>query len=247
MKLWVVPRRATQDVQVIVKNSDKTWSTGGRNDKPLQYSCHENPTNRQKDMTPEDEPPRSEGVQYAQLQKEWSSWARVETMPNCECVRWWQNPRNYVIPRFSRLENNVDGIVTNCKGKYRKRFPGQAYDSQGKKRQTDGQTDGETNRWIHFKKRKWKWKSLSHVRLCDLMDYIVHGILQARILEWVAFPYSRDLPNPGIEPRSNPVLHVESLPVEPQGKAKNTGVGSLSLLLGIFLTQESNRGLLHCR
>ena len=83
--------------------------------------------------------------------------------------------------------------------------------------------------------------------LCDLMDYIVHGILQARILEWVAFPYSRDLPNPGIEPRSNPVLHVESLPVEPQGKAKNTGVGSLSLLLGIFLTQESNRGLLHCK
>ena len=27
--------------------------------------------------------------------------------------------------------------------------------------------------------------------LCDPMDYIVHGILQARILEWVAFPFSR--------------------------------------------------------
>ena len=38
--------------------------------------------------------------------------------------------------------------------------------------------------------------------LGDLMDYIVHGILQARILEWVAFLYSRDLPNPGIEPTS---------------------------------------------
>ena len=38
--------------------------------------------------------------------------------------------------------------------------------------------------------------------LCDLMDYIVHGILQARLLELVAFPFSRDLPNPGIEPRS---------------------------------------------
>ena len=36
--------------------------------------------------------------------------------------------------------------------------------------------------------------------LCGLMDYIVHGILQARIQEWVAFPSSRDLPNPGIEP-----------------------------------------------
>ena len=39
--------------------------------------------------------------------------------------------------------------------------------------------------------------------LCDPMDYNVHGILQARILEWVAVPFSRDLPNPGIEPRSH--------------------------------------------
>ena len=36
-----------------------------------------------------------------------------------------------------------------------------------------------------------KWKSLSHVGLCDLMDYTVHGLLQARILEWIAFPFSR--------------------------------------------------------
>ena len=40
-------------------------------------------------------------------------------------------------------------------------------------------------------KVKWEWKSLSHVRLCDPMDYTVHGILQARILEWVAFSFSR--------------------------------------------------------
>ena len=39
----------------------------------------------------------------------------------------------------------------------------------------------------------------------------------------------------------------DSLPAEPQGKPKNTGVGSLSLLQGIFLTQELNWGLLHCR
>ena len=37
------------------------------------------------------------------------------------------------------------------------------------------------------------------------------------------------------------------LPAEPPGKPKNTGVGSLSLLQGIFPTQESNQGLLHCR
>ena len=38
---------------------------------------------------------------------------------------------------------------------------------------------------------KFKWKSLSHVQLCDPMDYTVHGILQARILERVTFPFSR--------------------------------------------------------
>ena len=60
------------------------------------------------------------------------------------------------------------------------------------------------------------------------------------------FPYPGDLPNPGIKPRS-PALQVDSLPVEPQGKPKNTGEGSLSLLQRIFPTQESNWGLLHCR
>ena len=86
----------------------------------------------------------------------------------------------------------------------------------------------------------------SCLTLCSHMDYTVHGILQARILEWVAILFSGDLPNPGIEPRSPP-LQVDSLPAEPQGKPKNTGVGSLSLLQAIFLTQESNRGLLHYR
>ena len=82
--------------------------------------------------------------------------------------------------------------------------------------------------------------------LCNSMDYTVHGILQARILEWVTFPFSRDFPNPGIEPRS-PTLRADSLPAESQRKPKNTGVGSLSLLQWIFLTQELNRGLLNCR
>ena len=51
--------------------------------------------------------------------------------------------------------------------------------------------------------------------LWDPMDYTVHGVLQARILEGVAFPTSGDLPNPGIEPRS-PALQADSLPAEPQ-------------------------------
>ena len=51
------------------------------------------------------------------------------------------------------------------------------------------------------------------------LTFIVQGILQARILEWVAFyfPSPGDLPNPGIEPRS-PTLQVDSLPAEPPGK-----------------------------
>ena len=74
--------------------------------------------------------------------------------------------------------------------------------------------------------------------LCDPMDYTIHGILQARILEWVAFPFSRG----SSQPRS-PTLQADSLPDEPPGKTKNTGVGSLSLLQWIFPTQESNWGL----
>ena len=42
-------------------------------------------------------------------------------------------------------------------------------------------------------------------------------------------------------------MQVDSLPSEPPGKPKKTGVGSLSLLKGIFLSQESNQGLLLCR
>ena len=38
--------------------------------------------------------------------------------------------------------------------------------------------------------------------LCDPVDYTIHGILQARILEWIVYPFSRDLPNPGIKLRS---------------------------------------------
>ena len=82
--------------------------------------------------------------------------------------------------------------------------------------------------------------------LWDPMDYTIHGILQARILEWVAFPFSRGCSQPRDRPRS-PTLQVDSLPTEPQGKLKNAGVGSLSLFQQIFLTQGSKPGLLHCR
>ena len=63
-----MPCRATQDRRVIVENSNKMWSTGEGNGKPLQYSCLENPMNgmkRQKDRTLKDELPRLVGAQYA--------------------------------------------------------------------------------------------------------------------------------------------------------------------------------------
>ena len=63
-----MPCRATQDRRVMVESSDKTWSTGEGNGKPLQYSCledHLNSMKRQKDRTLKDDLPRSVGAQYA--------------------------------------------------------------------------------------------------------------------------------------------------------------------------------------
>ena len=63
-----MPCGATQDGWVMVKRSDRLWSTGEGNGKPLQYSCLENLMNsmkRQKDRTLKDKLPRSVGVQYA--------------------------------------------------------------------------------------------------------------------------------------------------------------------------------------
>ena len=69
----------------MAEGSDKMWSTGGGNDKPLQYSCLENPMNsmkRQKGMSQKDELPRLVGAQYA-TGEEWRSNSRKneETEP----------------------------------------------------------------------------------------------------------------------------------------------------------------------
>ena len=93
-------------------------------------------------------------------------------------------------------------------------------------------------------KFKRLFQSASHSVMSNYCS--VHGILQDRTLEWAAFLFSRGLPNPGIEPRS-PTSQADSLPADSPGKPKNTGVGGLSLPQQMFLTQESNRGLLHCR
>jgi len=100
------------------------------------------------------------------------------------------------------------------------------------------------NKWLHEPAYALRvcWGSVKVkvtqlcLTLCNPMDYIVHGILAS----------PGDLPKPGIKPRS-PSVQADSLPAEPQGKPKKTGVGSLSLLQGIFSMQELNWGLLHCR
>ena len=63
-----MPCRATQDREVVVESSDKAWSPGEGNGKPLQYSCLEHPMDsrkREKDMMLKDELPRPIGAQYA--------------------------------------------------------------------------------------------------------------------------------------------------------------------------------------
>ena len=84
-----MPCRATQDGQIRVESSDKMWSPGEGNSKPLQYSCLENPMNsmkRQKDRTLEDELPRSVGAQYATGEERRNSSrkneAKAKTVPS---------------------------------------------------------------------------------------------------------------------------------------------------------------------
>ena len=95
-------------------------------------------------------------------------------------------------------------------------------------------------------------QSLSRVRLFVTPWTVAHQVpLSTRFSRpecWSGLPcpLPGDLPNPGIKSRSL-ALQAVSLPSEPPEKSKNIGVGSLSLLQGIFLTQESNRGLLNCR
>ena len=64
---------------------------------------------------------------------------------------------------------------------------------------------------------------------CSPPGSSVHGILQGRILEWAAIPFSRNLPDPGIEPGS-PALQADSLPSEPQG-SRQPSIDTYNLLI----------------
>ena len=104
---------------------------------------------------------------------------------------------------------------------------------------------------------------------CSPLGSSVHGIFQARILEWIAISFSRGSSRPRNPTRVSCIVgrfftdwgmresescSVVSHSLRPQGLyspwnslGQNTGVGSLSLLQGIFPTQGSNPGLPHCR
>ena len=88
---------------------DKTWSTGERNGKPPQYSCLKNPVNcmkRHKDMTPEDEPPRLVGVQYATGEELRNSSKRVKRLGQSVKDTWlWMRP--VVKVKSDSVKNNI--------------------------------------------------------------------------------------------------------------------------------------------
>ena len=83
---------------------------------------------------------------------------------------------------------------------------------------------------------------------CSRPGFSVHGIFQARVLEWVAISSPADLPDPGIKPRS-PALQADTLPSEPPGKPKpestesgvQTYMGTipLDLKFNALITQRS--------
>ena len=84
---------ATQDGWAMVERSDRMWSTGEGNGKPLQYSCLENTINRmkrQKDITLKDELPRSIVAQYA-TGESWrnDSKRNEEVEPNKNNTQLW--------------------------------------------------------------------------------------------------------------------------------------------------------------
>ena len=101
-----------------------------------------------------------------------------------------------------------------------------------------------------YDKREGKWSEVkvaqSSPTFCDSMDCIVHGILQARILEWVAFPFSRGSSQPRDWTQISCVAGGFFTSWATR-EAQEYWMGRLSLLQGMFLTQELNRGFLNCR
>ena len=98
MKLWAMQCRATQDRWVMEESSDKTWSTGEGNGKPLQYSCLENPINSMKckkiwqwkTNSPGQYIPHMLLEKSREIAPEWWDRTKAKTTPSCGCNWWWK-------------------------------------------------------------------------------------------------------------------------------------------------------------
>ena len=86
-----MPCEATQDRRVMVDRSDRMWSTGEGNGKPLQYDNHMNSMKRQNDRILKEELPRSVGAQYATeiggeiTPERMKGWSQSKNKPSCGC------------------------------------------------------------------------------------------------------------------------------------------------------------------
>ena len=103
-------RRATQDRRIMVERSDRMWSTGEGNGKPLQYSCLENPMNstkRQNDRILKEERPRSVAVQNA-TGDQWRNNSRKN-----EGKGWSQSKSNTQLWMCLLVEARSDAVKSN--------------------------------------------------------------------------------------------------------------------------------------
>ena len=108
--LWNSPFRCLylKDGRVMVERSDRKWSTGEGNGKPLQYSWLENPMNtlkRQKDRTLKDELPRLVGTQYA------SNLEHSAVGAGLEKVNFHSNPKERQCQRMLKLPHNCTHLT----------------------------------------------------------------------------------------------------------------------------------------
>ena len=104
-----MPCGATQNGRVMVERSDRMWSTGEGNGKPLQYSCLENRMNsmkRQKDRTLKDELPRSVGAQYA-TRDQWRNNSRKNQ--GMEPKDWGQEEKGMTEDELVGWHHQLDG------------------------------------------------------------------------------------------------------------------------------------------
>ena len=181
--------------------------------------------------------------------------SETECSPHPSLLYSWE-----LLKHLSSTENQLTGETITGEFPKQSRFPnsqGTALSDLGRRVQEGQRNQQQCNQsfqclsfvliifcvCVSLLRYKWKWKSLSHVWLFVApWTHIVHGILQARILEWAAFPFSRGSSQPSDRTQ---VSHTAGRFFK--GNPRIVEWVAYPFSSGIFQTQESNRGLLHCR